>query len=308
MMDDWADKVADLRQLASVRRITLDDGPERGVRALSFDTGGGLAFWLLADRSLDIGPLSFRGMPLAWQHPSGFAAPALHSTYADGGTGIERVLSGFLVTCGLDNARQPRAGLPLHGTLPLTPANVTAYGVDWDRPDPMLFAEGEVTTAHLTGACFRLFRRIEAPVGGRHLTLTDRVVNIGPDPAEMQVLYHTNFGYPMVTPATDLRLDTTPMALGDQDILCHATPAPFVAEIAQPASADWPAATVRIEGDLPFLQFWRDARPRRNVLAVEPSNCTRNPDGTSGAGTGLHPGESWQTRLRFTFSSAPQGE
>lgn len=43
-MRDWAEKVADLHQLASVRRITLDEGPERGVRALSFDTGGGLAF------------------------------------------------------------------------------------------------------------------------------------------------------------------------------------------------------------------------------------------------------------------------
>ena len=100
MRQDWAERVPDLRQLAAVRRITLDDGAERGVRALSFDTGGGLAFWLLADRSLDIGPLSFRGMPLAWQHPAGFVAPGLHDAQADGGTGIQRALSGFLVLVG----------------------------------------------------------------------------------------------------------------------------------------------------------------------------------------------------------------
>ena len=32
-------KVGDLRQFASVRRITLDDGVERGVRALAFSNG-----------------------------------------------------------------------------------------------------------------------------------------------------------------------------------------------------------------------------------------------------------------------------
>ena len=59
-------KVGDLRQFASVRRITLDDGVERGVRALVFSSGGGLDFWAVSDRSLDIGPLWWKGMPVAW--------------------------------------------------------------------------------------------------------------------------------------------------------------------------------------------------------------------------------------------------
>ncbi len=64
--------VGDLRQVASVRRVVLDDDAERGVRALVFSTGGGLDFWVLADRSLDVGPLSLHGMPVAWQSPAGF--------------------------------------------------------------------------------------------------------------------------------------------------------------------------------------------------------------------------------------------
>ncbi|MDD9746881.1 MULTISPECIES: DUF4432 family protein [Marinovum] len=308
MMRDAVEKVATLRQLASVRRITLEEGPERGVRALAFDTGGGLAFWVLADRSLDIGPLSFRGMPLAWQHPAGFIAPDLHDARADGGTGIQRSLSGFLVTCGLDNARQPRDGLPLHGTLPLTPARVIACGEDWNRPNPQLYAEGEVVTAHLRGACFRLHRRIEAPVGGTSLTLTDRVENIGPEAAEMHILYHTNFGYPMVGEETRLRLDAAPLAAVDGETLCQPTPGGATAEIARPAADDWPGVSVGIESDLPYFQVWQDTRPRRNVLALEPSNCDREADGTSGPGTRLAPGESWQTRLRYTFSSTSQGE
>ncbi|TCS59732.1 uncharacterized protein DUF4432 [Primorskyibacter sedentarius] len=307
-MRAWAENVADLRQLASVRRITLDDGPERGVRALSFDTGGGLAFWVLADRSLDIGPLSFRGMPLAWQHPAGFIAPGLHDAQADGGTGIQRSLSGFLVTCGLDNARQPKDGLPLHGNLPMTPARVTAWGEDWDRPDPLLYVEGDVVTAHLRGACFRLHRRIEAPAGAASLTLIDRVENIGPEPAEMHVLYHTNFGFPMVDAGTTVTLDTAPLAAKDGESRCHPTPGGATAEITRPACADWPGVSAEIHSDLSYFQVWRDARPRRNVLALEPSNCDRADDGTSGPGTRLEPGDSWQTRLTYTFSSASKGE
>ncbi|MFS8514667.1 MAG: aldose 1-epimerase family protein, partial [Planifilum fulgidum] len=76
MSPDWIHflkpRVGDLRQLANVRRIVLDDGTERGVRALSFSTGGGLDFWVLTDRSMDIGTLSWQGVQIAWQAASGF--------------------------------------------------------------------------------------------------------------------------------------------------------------------------------------------------------------------------------------------
>ncbi len=308
MTPDWRDRVADLRQVASVRRIVLDDGPERGVRALAFDTGGGLAFWVLADRSLDIGPLGFRGMPVGWQHPAGFVAPGLHDAQADGGTGIQRAMSGFLVTCGLDNARQPRDGMPLHGSLPLTPARVTGCGEAWDREEPVLHAEGEVTTAHMGGACFRLFRRIEAPVGAARLTVIDRVENIGPERAEMRVLYHTNFGFPMVDYGMELTLGGQEIAAEHGAPVCHPTPIGSSVDLTRPGCTRWPSARMRMESDLPYFQVWRDARPRRNILALEPSNCDRAADGTSGPGTWLEPGESWRTRLSYTFTSQNQEE
>lgn len=55
-------KVGDPKQFASVRRIVLDEGVERGVAALAFSNGNGLDFWALGDRSLDIGPLWWKGM------------------------------------------------------------------------------------------------------------------------------------------------------------------------------------------------------------------------------------------------------
>ena len=142
-VSDLRRRLGDLRQFASVRRIELDDGPERGVRALAFSTGGGLDFWVLSDRTMDIGPLSWRGHPIAWQSATGFRSAALTDLEGDGGLGFLRSFSGMLVTCGLDHIGFPEGGQPLHGRLPFTPARLLSYGEDWERDEPILFCEGE---------------------------------------------------------------------------------------------------------------------------------------------------------------------
>jgi hypothetical protein len=306
--------VGDLRQLAYVRGAELQDGPERGMRVLMFSTGGGLDFWVLADRSMDIGPLSWRGVPVAWQHPGGYCAPGLLNERSDGDTGIERALGGYLVTCGLDNARQPRNGLPLHGTLPMSPARIRGFGEDWDAPVPVLFAEGEVTTAHLSGACFRLHRRIEAPIGRGLVRIVDRVENIGPEEAVMQILYHTNFGFPAMGPDTHVQLNGRSILDGDDSgadgaghgIRCHDSgPGPFVARLERAGGDGWAGVSVTLMGSgerLPVFQTWRDARANRNILSLEPSNCPRGVDGKSVGGTILAPGGIWTNSIDHSFA------
>jgi hypothetical protein len=297
----------DPRQFASVRGICLDDGAERGTRALAFSTGGGLDFWALSDRTLDIGPLWFRGLPLAWQHPAGYVSPAHHGGPGADGTGIERALSGFLVTCGLENVRQPAGGAPLHGSLPLTPARIIARGEDWSGGVPMLFAEGIAEQAHLGGPSFRLTRRIEAPIGGQALTLRDRIENIGPDPAEMRVLYHFNFGFPVVGPNSFATIGATRIAPATVPTICCLPVAGdrFRATVERPTLGAAPGLRIAFDGatdSLPFVQVWQDPRPRRNILAIEPANCDRRADGTSGRGPVLAPGETRHTEMTITFS------
>jgi hypothetical protein len=136
--------VGDLRQLASVRRVVFDDGAERGVRALLFSAGAGLDFSVLTDRSMDIGLVSWQGIPMSWQSPAGFAAPTLIDLEGDGGVGFNRGFSGFLITCGLNHIRFAANGEPQHGRLPFTPASVKAYGESWDADAPVLYCEGEI--------------------------------------------------------------------------------------------------------------------------------------------------------------------
>ena len=299
----------DPRQLAAVRQIVLDDGPERGVRALAFSTGGGLDFWVLADRTMDIGPLWWRGMPVAFEHPSGYVAPGLYHAESDGGTGFERVLSGFLVTCGLDHVRQPAGGRPLHGHLPLTPARISRHGADWAAAEPVLVAEGEVVSAHLGGSSLRLARRIAAPIGGTRLGIVDRVQNIGPAPTALHLLYHLNLGYPAVTPGTRVSLNGAPIRDEGSvpSVTCHkvsGTAARVVA--ARGPLGPWPGFRLTVEAptaSLPYLQFWSDPRPGRGILAIEPATSARTSDGRSLPGPVLLPGESWQARLDLTFAA-----
>jgi hypothetical protein len=307
--------VGDLRQLASVRRIALDDGPERGVRALAFSTGGGLDFWVLSDRSLDIGPLWCAGVPLAWQGPAGFRSPVLHDADGDGGRGFNRSFSGFLVTCGLDHVRQPTDGHPLHGRLPFTPARLLSYGEDWDGPEPVLFCEGEVFQARYGGEALRLRRRIEAPVGGREIRIADEVENFGAEPCPQAMLYHFNLGYPAVRTGTEVRLGPTtllgPIALPDAGDC--------------PASASWPvigdratctvgtpncAGSLSLEfsfatDTLPHLQIWRDLRPHAGIVAVEPCTSERTPDARSGPERLITPGEARRYAVQVAITGTP---
>jgi len=274
------------------RTLARDDGPERGVRALALSTGGGLDFWALADRSLDIGPLWWRGTPLAWASAAGFRSPALHDPEGDGGRGFNRSFSGF-VTCGLDHTRQPDGEHPLHGRLPYTPARLTAYGEDWEREEPILFCEGEAVQARYGSESLRLWRRIEAPVGGREIRIIDVVENLGAGQQRQSTLYHFNLGFPAVATGSLVRLGET-VLLGPLTVP-DAADAPRSESV--PAGGDAEAActvTTPVEGGdlvltfafatdtLPHLQIWRDLPPTRPSSGSSPAPAFARPTPAAG--------------------------
>ncbi|MDQ3558525.1 MAG: DUF4432 family protein [Pseudomonadota bacterium] len=305
--------VGDLRQVASVRRIMLDDGVERGVRALAFSTGGGLDFWVMVDRTLDIGTLSWRGVQLGWQSPAGLRSPWLASPDSDGGFGFNRGFGGFLNTCGLDHIRQPRDGRPLHGRLPFTPARLTAWGEDWGAEEPLLYCEGEIVQWRYGGEAFRLRRRIEAPIGAATFRILDKIENIGPTPAPVAVLYHFNLGYPAVAAGTTLYLDDArmagPLAMPETGPVApasvHASLAVETARcrVSTPAGDDARRSIeFRWRNDtLPYLQLWRDLRPHCGVLSIEPCSIGRTPDGANEPAEPLGPGERRSFRVEITL-------
>ncbi|MBE0533534.1 MAG: DUF4432 family protein [Rhodospirillales bacterium] len=317
-MSALAPLVGTLRQLASVRSLTLNDGVENGVRVLAFSTGGGLDFVVLADRSLDIGLASWCGVPLAWQSPSGFRHPSLRDPLADRRTGLTGGLSGFLMTCGLDSIRRSEGDAPMHGELPVTPARLTAYGENWAASPPILFCEGEIVQGRYGGSLLKLCRRIEAEAGGSAIAIIDTVENCGPEPAPHQVLYHFNLGYPAIADGTTVasagRRILGPLSLaagnGPEVPQCHP---------AGEGEASWTVTTpsdragvdslrITFKFDpvaLPVMQLWGDLRAHCGVLSIEPCTSRRTPDGGSEPGRVLQPGERQRYRLEVSVAGTP---
>lgn len=195
-----------------VRLVTLADGLERGVRMLEFRTGSGLRFTVMVDRAMDIAEVDHKGRAIGWQSPTQFRNPALFEPESEGGLGLMRSFSGFLVTCGMDHIlgaeevpashynypRRPSAKHGLHGRVSQIPARLTGYGERWEGDRCILWAEGIIIQAALFGEVLHLTRRIEADLGGNDIRLTDRVENAGFAVTPHMYFYHVNLGFPLL--------------------------------------------------------------------------------------------------------------
>jgi hypothetical protein len=275
-------------------------GPKRivmgeGVQALQFATGS-LDFTVLIDRSLDIGPLSWHGTRVGWESPTGFRHPAGHDPHADEGRGFNRLFSGFLVTGGLEHIRHPKDGHPLHGSLPFTPATLTASG----DGGGVLFCEGEVSQPG-----FRLKRRIEALVRGNSLTIDDTVENLAAAPQRQASLYHFNIGQPTLADGTVVRQGTErrlgPLRVPDPAMTSES--AGFLG--AASCTVETPHCTITFTWEgatLPHLQLWHRLNADPPVLSIEPCTSERLPGGLSGEEPIVAPGETRRYRLQVSFA------
>lgn len=284
-------RVGDLAQVAGARRLILDDGQGRGQRLIEVETGGGLSFDVLPDRTLDLGQARIAGVPVAWIGPNGYRSPFLPGVPEHGFSPMERGIAGLLTTCGFEHQRLPAPAprapgflegwRPLHGSIPFTPADQVNAGIVWREGKGFVRVEGRVTQFILDGPSYELRRVIEAEIGGASLTIEDEVSNIGHAPAPFMALYHFNFGWPCV--GAGARLETRDAAgvwsgaaltpLGDEPARAvDCVPAQALAGRAA-ARITGAAATVEIEWDaaaLPWLQTWRRTEPGLNVFSIEP--------------------------------------
>ena len=218
----------DLAAAGGVRAVVLDDGAARGLRVLEFRTGSGLAFDVLVDRAMDIGPAEFRGVGFGWRSATGLRHPGLHEHGDEDGMSMLRSISGLLFTAGLDHAlgpaevdaaqyhhpQRPTMRHGLHGRIGHLPARLHGYGERWEGDTCVLWAEGETRQAAVFGEHLRLTRRIEADLGGTEIRLTDTVRNHGFDRTPHMYLYHVNVGWPFLSAGTRFE---APVA---QTVLC----------------------------------------------------------------------------------------
>lgn len=199
--DELLAKVGDISQVGGVRAHTLEDGRERGVRAVDFRTGSGLEFSVSVDRALDISLAAFKGQSLAWRSPNQDVDPRF---YEEPGTGWLRSFPGGLfVTCGLTQVGSPNVDdgeeLGIHGRISNLPAsNVYADGAWMEDGSYEMWVQGKVRQTIVFGENLELTRRISAKLGESKIWIHDKVTNLGYQTTPHMILYHFNAGFPVV--------------------------------------------------------------------------------------------------------------
>lgn len=195
-----------LDQIAYAKKLVMTEGKADGMRIVDIDNGGGLRCTLLESRCLDIAKLSYKGVNLGFVAKPCFVTPSQCSVVP--GEFTRYFHGGMLYTCGLQNIgpehHDENGGYPLHGRLGMTPAEEVGVKVDWDAKE--IIVTGQVSLAALFGSNLVLKRKIRIPIFESSIEIVDTVVNIGFKDENIMLLYHFNFGWPMLAENTRLEI------------------------------------------------------------------------------------------------------
>ena len=191
--------------LARVDKYTLRGGMSDGVDVIEVDNGQ-LKVWLLPTRGMGLWKGEFAGRPLGWQSPVAQPVhPAFVNAHDRGGIGWLTGFNEWLCRCGLDANGPPGDGATLHGRIANLPAWRVTVTVD-PSPDGGISVTGVVDETSLFGACLRLTSTLTLRYGASELTLVDQVTNLAGRPADLQLLYHTQFGPPFLEEGAEVVL------------------------------------------------------------------------------------------------------
>ncbi len=189
---------------------TLRGGLRDGVEIVSI-WNGRFGFTVIPTRGMGIwrAYLSADFSPekedqIKWQSPiPGPVHPALVDLGEPSGLGWLDGFDELLVRCGLESNGAPefdeksgRLKYPLHGRIANRPAETCIAMVDTDKGEISIHGFVEETRFHFLK--LRLTTTITTRLNSHSLTIKDVISNASATPAEAQMLYHVNFGVPLL--------------------------------------------------------------------------------------------------------------
>jgi galactose mutarotase-like enzyme len=193
----------------SVRKTTLHGGKREGVQAIEVDNGT-CRFVVLPTRGMGVWKAWIGDLELGWKSPvQGPVHPTFVNLGEPSGLGWLDGFDELLCRCGMESNGAPdfdpktgRLTYPLHGRAANLPAHRVEVSVDGDS--------GEITVTGLVDEVrfhfnkLRLKSKIVTRVGEPGFRVIDEVTNIGGVAGELQMLYHINFGPPILNAGAQL--------------------------------------------------------------------------------------------------------
>ena len=202
-----------------VTKRTLRGGLSDGVDLVEVDNGR-FRFVVVPTRGMGLWRASCGEVPLGWKSPAkGPVHPAFVPLWQADGLGWLKGFDELLVRCGLESNGGPdfdaggKLRSPLHGRIANIPAHKVEVAIDGDSGE--IVVTGVVEEAHIYGNKMRLTTTLRTKVGQPGVTVVDEVTNISAQPGELELLYHINFGMPLVTPGARVMVPVKRLAPRD---------------------------------------------------------------------------------------------
>lgn len=177
-------------------------GLSDGVEMLTI-TNGDLVLRILPTRGMSVWDMAFKGKRLGWKSPvRGPVHPAFVDLGEPSGLGWLDGFDELLVRCGLESNGAPEFDengtlkYTLHGRIGNKPAHKVTVSIDPDTKEITVVGVVEETRFHFLK--LRMTTTIKTKAGEKGFRLHDEVENLSESPAEMQMLYHCNFGDPLL--------------------------------------------------------------------------------------------------------------
>lgn len=194
----------------TIRVERLHGGKQEGVDLIHIDNGR-LVVTLIPTRGMGIQQAKLGDFALGWRSPvNEIVHPQWVNLQARGGLGWLDGFTEMMCRCGLENNGQPgqdmfvnnvgdkaTMDLTLHGKIANLPAQEVEAIVETEAPF-RLTIRGVVHERMLFGPKLELAAEWSTEPGSNGFRLRDVVTNRGAQPQEFQMLYHVNWGAPLL--------------------------------------------------------------------------------------------------------------
>ena len=207
---DILNRVGCIDQICSARKMRFADGSANQMETIDIRTGSGLSFQILNDRGMGLGKADYKGIPLAWVSPILEVAPWFYQPTGNGWLGTFG--GGLMTSCGLTNVGSPSivdgSEIGLHGRISHIPASDVCIDKKWRKDGSYrIKITGTVFDHRVLGHSLELKRSYEIKMGESTIKIHDEICNLGNKPEPLMILYHFNFGYPLISETTKITMN-----------------------------------------------------------------------------------------------------
>lgn len=323
--DDW-----------SIRMGRFWSGAAADVEVIDL-CNGLFSILILPTRGMGVWRADYNGLKIGWNAPVRQPVhPRFVNPYSRNGLGWLEGFNELICRCGLsfngppghdEGARSPlESDLTLHGRIANLPAGQVEMFVN--EEEETIGVTGVVDEFCLFGSLLRLRSTLSTRIGSSSFTIVDEITNCGPDPAEMQLLYHTNIGSPFLEAGSQLECAAervvprdSQAAEGIQSHIACLGPTPGFAEqvyFYSPLSDASGRSTAMLKNaagnlgisldfnvrELPCFSFWKCTQDERSgyVAGLEPATNFPNFKAFErhhGRVVDLAPDQTYRSQLEF---------